>query len=626
LIFIEIRFQKANIYLYFFLFSNYMNTKSFMGSMTFFFAVIALLVATVLFTAKAEASHHYEPAPECWIGTDPEHISHGEGTTLWWWTQGAQYGEWHQGYSEDYYGPEGHDWIYPDHTTTYKLKVWDDYGNEDWCETTVYVEDKPELDNIVEIAQDTDELSILVQAVVAADLVDTLSGSGPFTVFAPLNSAFEALPGDTLSNLLLPENKNDLIDILTYHVVAGEFSSHDLYNGQTLTTVNGNKVKIKIPSPGSITVNDSNVVIGDIFAENGVVHVIDAVLIPQDAPQCTHGYYWDDHEGVCMPEVHPECWIGTDPEHISHGEGTTLWWWTQGAQYGEWHQGYSEDYYGPEGHDWIYPDHTTTYKLKVWDDYGNEDWCETTVYVEDKPELDNIVEIAQDTDELSILVQAVVAADLVDTLSGSGPFTVFAPLNSAFEALPGDTLSNLLLPENKNDLIDILTYHVVAGEFSSHDLYNGQTLTTVNGNKVKIKIPSPGSITVNDSNVVIGDIFAENGVVHVIDAVLIPQDAPQCTHGYYWDDHEGVCMPEVHPECWIGTDPEHISHGEGTTLWWWTQGAQYGEWHQGYSEDYYGPEGHDWIYPDHTTTYKLKVWDDYGNKDWCETTVYVESK
>merc|ERR1711920_1052275 len=135
--------------------------------------------------------------------------------------------------------------------------------------------DKP---NIVELAQSVDDPSTLVAAVVAGDLVETLSSPGPFTVFAPLNSAFAALPDGTLDSLLKPENKDQLVDILTYHVVGAAAYSKDLSDGQTITTVEGKDVTVHIGD--GFKINDANVVKPDVEASNGVVHVVDAVLLP----------------------------------------------------------------------------------------------------------------------------------------------------------------------------------------------------------------------------------------------------------------------------------------------------------------------------------------------------------
>merc|ERR1712032_1448161 len=127
-------------------------------------------------------------------------------------------------------------------------------------------------------AQSLDDLSTLVTAVVAGDLVETLSSPGPFTVFAPVNAAFAALPEGTLDSLLKPENKDQLIDILTYHVVGAAAFSKDLSDGQTITTVEGKDVTVHVGS--GVKINDANVVKPDVEASNGVVHIVDGVLLP----------------------------------------------------------------------------------------------------------------------------------------------------------------------------------------------------------------------------------------------------------------------------------------------------------------------------------------------------------
>lgn len=132
--------------------------------------------------------------------------------------------------------------------------------------------------NIVETAVATDDLSTLVAAVTAADLVGTLSGAGPFTVFAPTNAAFEALPAGTLDNLLLPENKDQLVNILTYHVVPGAVVSSALTDGMEVTTVQGGTLTIALGD--QVLINDATVVQADVEASNGVVHIIDKVLLP----------------------------------------------------------------------------------------------------------------------------------------------------------------------------------------------------------------------------------------------------------------------------------------------------------------------------------------------------------
>jgi len=280
--------------------------------------------------------------------------------------------------------------------------------------------------NIVELAQSFDTLSTLVAAVVAGDLVTTLSSPGPFTVFAPTNVAFAALPAGTLDALLKPENKATLVDILTYHVVGAVALSTDLSDGQVIATVEGKSVTVHIGD--GIKINDATVVMADVMATNGVVHVVDGVLLPP-AP----------------------------------ANGPTM----------------------------------------------------------------NIVELAQARDWLSTLVEALVAGDLVRTLSSEGPFTVFAPTNDAFDFLPAGTLDTLLKPENKAPLVDILTYHVLIGQVLYTDLIASHELATVEGKILKVTKDASGvKVGANlEASVEKSDDLATNGVVHIIDTVMFPPSA-----------------------------------------------------------------------------------------------------
>ncbi len=132
---------------------------------------------------------------------------------------------------------------------------------------------------IVDVASSNPDFSTLVAAVSAAGLVETLSGEGPFTVFAPTNAAFAALPAGVLDALLLPENKDALVKILTYHVVPGTVLAADIADGD-VATVEGQNVTLS--TANGVTVNGANVVTADVLASNGVIHVIDAVLVPAD--------------------------------------------------------------------------------------------------------------------------------------------------------------------------------------------------------------------------------------------------------------------------------------------------------------------------------------------------------
>ncbi|RPA66469.1 fasciclin domain-containing protein [Cyclobacteriaceae bacterium YHN15] len=140
--------------------------------------------------------------------------------------------------------------------------------------TSVYAEN-----DIVDLAVQTDFLSTLVAAVQAGDLVDVLKGDGPFTVFAPTNEAFAKLPAGTVETLLKPENKAQLIAVLTYHVVPGKVYSKDLKDGMKAKTAQGSEITITLKD-GKAMVNNATVTAADIEASNGVVHVIDTVILP----------------------------------------------------------------------------------------------------------------------------------------------------------------------------------------------------------------------------------------------------------------------------------------------------------------------------------------------------------
>lgn len=282
---------------------------------------------------------------------------------------------------------------------------------------------EPELGDIVDTAVADGRFTTLVAAVQAAELVDALKGEGPFTVFAPTDDAFAALPEGTVESLLLPENKQALTDILLYHVVEGKVMAEDVVGLTSATTLLGKDIAIKVDM-GNVYINDAQVIITDIETSNGVIHVIDAVILP--------------------------------PSDEAAEEAQT------------------------------------------------------------------IVEIAVADERFSTLVAAVTAADLVETLSGEGPFTVFAPTNDAFAALPAGTLDSLLLPENKQALTDILLYHVVSGKVMAADVVGLTSATTVLGADITITVRD-GKVFLNDTvEVIITDIEASNGVIHVIDAVLLP--------------------------------------------------------------------------------------------------------
>ena len=272
-----------------------------------------------------------------------------------------------------------------------------------------------ELGSIVDIAVGDGRFTTLVTALQAAELVETLSGDGPFTVFAPTDDAFNKLPEGTIEALLadIPA----LTDILLYHVVSGEVLAEDVVMLEEAETLLGENVEIMVEGE-AVKINDAQVIITDILADNGVIHVIDTVLLP--------------------PEP-----LGT------------------------------------------------------------------------------IVDIAVEDGRFTTLVTALQAAELVETLSGDGPFTVFAPTDDAFNKLPDGTTEALLadIPA----LTDILLYHVVEGEVLAEDVILLEEAETLLEEKVEIMLDGD-HVFINDSQVIITDILADNGVIHVIDTVLLPPE------------------------------------------------------------------------------------------------------
>ncbi|ABM04066.1 beta-Ig-H3/fasciclin [Psychromonas ingrahamii 37] len=134
--------------------------------------------------------------------------------------------------------------------------------------------------DIVDVAVENGSFTTLVAALKAAELVDTLKGKGPFTVFAPTDEAFAKLPEGTLEMLLMPENKEQLVSILTYHVVAGKVMAKDVMKLDSATTIQGQDVMVHIMD-GKVMIDDATVVIADVKASNGVIHVIDSVILPK---------------------------------------------------------------------------------------------------------------------------------------------------------------------------------------------------------------------------------------------------------------------------------------------------------------------------------------------------------
>ncbi len=261
--------------------------------------------------------------------------------------------------------------------------------------------------DIVDTAVAAGDFTQLAQALTTAGLVEALQGDGPFTVFAPNDAAFEAFE-DENPGVLAGLSQDELANILQYHVVSGAaVRSSALQDGQLVATLAGPVLAVDLSS-GSPLVNDARVVAADVDASNGVIHVIDRIIIPPG----------------------------------------------------------------------------------------------------------DIVEVATSAGDFTILAQALADAELIETLQGEGPFTVFAPTDAAFEALSAVPTGDALA--------DVLTYHVLPGIAGPLDLVDGGVAVTVNGAPVLFELD--GGAKINDANITVTNVVASNGVIHVIDAVIVPPE------------------------------------------------------------------------------------------------------
>jgi uncharacterized surface protein with fasciclin (FAS1) repeats len=275
-----------------------------------------------------------------------------------------------------------------------------------------------ESNTVVDVIVNSLDHTTLEAAVLAADLAGTLSGDGPFTVFAPTDAAFAMIPEDALT-ALLADPSGELTTILLSHVASGNVLSTDLTDEMVIPTLSGSEVSVSIDSSG-VMINNAMVTVVDIVADNGVVHVIDAVI--------------------------------------------------------------------------------------------------TTEVVESN----TVVDIIVNSPDHTTLEAAVLAAELAETLSGDGPFTVFAPTDAAFELIPADVMSSLLM-DPMGSLTYVLTHHVHSGNVLSTDLSDEMMVPTVAGTELTVSISDLG-VFIDGATVSTPDIVADNGVIHVIDAVMVPSD------------------------------------------------------------------------------------------------------
>lgn len=274
--------------------------------------------------------------------------------------------------------------------------------------------------NIVEVAQSYSQLSSLVTALGETDLAAQLTGPGPFTVFAPTNRAFANVPVATLEAIV--SDPATLRAVLAYHVVGGPLVASNIAEGRAATTLLGEDVRFASTDQG-LSVGGAQVAASDILASNGVVHIIDRVLLP---PSLFQG----------RPEA-----------------------------------------------------------------------------------LDNIVEIVQTEPQFSTLATALEAAGMINTLRVGSEYTLFAPTNAAFERLPRAQFDALLA--DPAALRAVLSYHVLVGQATEADLVNINRANTLEGSEVLVTV-SGGNIVINDTPITLLNLITTNGVIQVVDEVLIP--------------------------------------------------------------------------------------------------------
>jgi len=388
---------------------------------------------------------------------------------------------------------------------------------------------------ITELAESNSDLSTLVSALNQAGLDDELNGDGPFTVFAPSNSAFQQIDVNDLTS-----DSDLLTKVLTYHVVQGEITAGDIQDGQTVETLQGETLRFSLNN-GGVQVNGANVTTADLQASNGVVHVIDGVLLEtvttteravltpglstladavgaagladdlsSDGPFTVFAPVNAAFGDIDADELTADSDLltkvltyhviaGTAIEAADISDGQTV----------ETLQGGDLSFSIDGGTVRVNGIPVTTTDIQT---------SNGVVHLIDGVLLEaaTTTERAVLTPGLSTLADAVGAAGLADDLNGSGPFTVFAPVNAAFGDIDADELT-----ADSDLLTKVLTYHVVAGNaIEAADISDGQTVETLQGGDLSFSIDG-GTVRVNGIPVTTTDIQTSNGVVHLIDGVLL---------------------------------------------------------------------------------------------------------
>ena len=406
----------------------------------------------------------------------------------------------------------------------------------------------PPRETVVDIIVNSEVHNTLETAVTEAGLVETLQGDGPFTVFAPTDDAFAALPDGTIE-ALLADPSGDLTDILLYHVVGASALSTELSDSMMITTLNGKDVTVTIAND-SVFINNALVTMADIETDNGVVHVIDAVLLPPretvvdiivnsevhntletavteaglvetlqgDGPFTV--FAPTDDAFAALPDGTIEALLA-DPSGdltdilLYHVVGAT-------ALSTELSDSMmittlnGKDVTVTIANDSVFINNALVTMADIETDNGVVHVINAVLL----PPRETVVDIIVNSEDHNTLETAVTEAGLVETLQGDGPFTVFAPTDDAFAALPDGTIE-ALLADPSGDLTDILLYHVVGASALSTELSDSMMITTLNGQDVLVTIAND-SVFINNALVTMADIETDNGVVHVINAVLLP--------------------------------------------------------------------------------------------------------
>ena len=406
--------------------------------------------------------------------------------------------------------------------------------------------------SVVQNMQEDGNFTVLSEALNSTDMTSVLNGTGPFTVFAPTDDAFGELPS-TERDRLMSDDEN-LTSVLQYHVVAGDIAKEGMTNGMALTSLTGEELTVVVNETGTF-INDARLM-GETDSTNGVVHAIDGVLIPRTLVQTvenetdlsmlaealdrtnltdelnasgpftlfapTNAAFEGANESVSsllrendtasMERLRQLLLYHVVPERIVDGNGTENQ--TLGALSGQ------RLVYRTDG-ERVFINNNEAVRSNLIATNGVIHTLDTVLAT---PQTINLT--LAENGSLSRAYEALSAANLADELNGSGPFTLFVPSNEAFDAM-GD------IPQDKQNMTSLLTYHLMDGETFSWQLQNG-TITMLNGQPANVTVEHTDEGTIwriGNATIVTADIICTNGVIHVIDEVLLPPNMMPSRNG-----------------------------------------------------------------------------------------------